>query len=162
MMTKVRRLSAEPVSVKRVGASVWVLRLLEPLELRAVTALREAFREAMDRDANDVVVDLADAPSVSAEGAAALAEMADFMRGRSGALWVAAPTPRDGYTLRLVREPLPDGLAGINPALDDALSALSAGVYSVREGSAILAERYQESPPDVSDLDVPDFAGVPA
>lgn len=157
-MTRVRTLSLEPVSVKRIGASVWILRLLESLELRAVPALREAFREAIDRDANDVVVDLASVGSVSVEGVAALAEMADLMRGRHGALWIAAPRLEgDGYTLRPVQERAPDGLAGISPALDDALSALSGGVYSVREGPAILADRLQESP-----LDVSDFAGVPA
>lgn len=157
-MTRVRTLSLEPVSVKRIGASVWILRLLESLELRAVPALREAFREAIDRDANDVVVDLASVGSVSVEGVAALAEMADLMRGRHGALWIAAPRLEgDGYTLRPVQERAPDGLAGISPALDDALSALSGWVYSVREGSAILADRLQESP-----LDVSDFAGVPA
>lgn len=157
-MTRVRTLSLEPVSVKRIGASVWILRLLESLELRAVPALREAFREAIDRDANDVVVDLASVGSVSVEGVAALAEMANLMRGRHGALWIAAPRLEgDGYTLRPVQERAPDGLAGISPALDDALSALSGGVYSVREGSAILADRLQESP-----LDVSDFAGVPA
>lgn len=157
-MTRVRTLSLEPVSVKRIGASVWILRLLESLELRAVPALREAFHEAINRDASDVVVDLASVGSVSVEGVAALADMADLMRGRHGALWIAAPRLEgDGYTLRPVQERAPDGLAGINPALDDALSALSAGVYSVREGSAILADRFQESP-----LDVSDFAGVPA
>lgn len=157
-MTRVRTLSLEPVSVKRIGASVWILRLLESLELRAVPALREAFREAIDRDANDVVVDLASVGSVSVEGVAALAEMADLMRGRHGALWIAAPRLEgDGYTLRPVQERAPDGLAGISPALDDALSALPGGVYIVREGSAILADRLQESP-----LDVSDFAGVPA
>jgi len=155
-MTKVHTFSSEPLSVKRVGASVWILRLRGSLELRAVSALREAFHEAIDRDANDVVVDLASVGSVSVEGAAALAEMADLMRGRNGALWIAAPRLEgDGYTLRPVQASALDGLAGISPALDDALSALSGGVYSVREGSAILADRFQESP-----LDVSDFAGV--
>ena len=159
-MTKVRTFSSEPMSVKRVGASVWILRLRESLEQRAVPALREAFREAITRDANDVVVDLATAGSVSVEGAAALAEMADLMRGRSGALWIAAPSLEgNGYTLRPVQEPAPDGLAGVNLALDDALSALSEvrTGYSVREASAILADRFEESA-----LDVSDFAGARA
>ena len=123
MMTEVRTFSSEPLSVKRVGATVWIFRLLESLEHRAVPALREAFREAIERDANDVVVDLAIVGSVSDEGAAALAEMADLMRDRSGALWIAAPRPEgDGYTLRPVQEPAPDGLAGVSPALDGALA----------------------------------------
>jgi len=159
MMTRVRTLSSEPVSVKRIGASVWILRLFESLELRAVPALREAFQEAINRDASEVVVDLAMADSVSAEGAAALADMADLMHGRNGALWIAAPRQDgDGYTLRPIQERAPDGLAGVHPALDDALSALSAGVYSVREGSAILADRFHEEAP----LDVSEVAGVPA
>ena len=157
-MTKVRTLSSESVSVKRIGASVWILRLLESLELRAVPALREAFHEAIEREANDVVVDLASVGSVSVEGVAALADMADVMRGRHGALWIAAPRLEgNGYTLRPIQARVPDGLAGISPALDDALSALSGGAFSVREGSAILADRFEEPA-----LDVSDFAGVPA
>lgn len=145
--------------MKRIGASVWILRLVESLELRAVPALREAFHEAINRDASEVVVDLAMADSVSAEGAAELAAMADLMHGRNGALWIAAPRQEgDGYTLRPIQERAPDGLAGVHPALDDALSALSAGGYSVREGSAILADRFQEEAP----LDVSEVAGVPA
>lgn len=127
MITKVQTFSSEPVSVRRVGASVWILRLLESLEFRAVPALREAFREAIKSDANDVVVDLGTAGSISADGAAALAEMVDLMRGRNGALWIAAPRSEgDGYTLRPVLEPAPDGLAGVSSALDGALSGVQA------------------------------------
>ena len=160
MMTKVHTFSSEPLSVKRVGASVWILRLRGSLELRAVSALREAFHEAIDRDANDVVVDLASVGSVSVEGVVALAEMADLMRGRNGALWIAAPRLEgDGYTLRPVQAPAFDGLAGVSLALDDALSELSGGRtgYRVREASAILADRFEEPA-----LDVSDFAGAPA
>lgn len=155
MMTKVRAFSSEQLSVNRVGASVWILRLRESLEFRAVAALREAFGEAIRWDANDVVVDLATADSVSAEGAAVLGEMADLMRGRSGALWISASKPEgDGYTLRPVQESAPGGLTGISPALDDALSELSEirPGYSVREASALLADRFEESARDVSDL----------
>ncbi|MDH4102108.1 MAG: STAS domain-containing protein [Thermoleophilia bacterium] len=159
-MTKVRTFSSEPISVRRVGASVWILRLRESLEFRAAAALREAFGEAIRRDANDVVVDLATADSVSAEGAAVLGEMADLMRSRNGALWIAAPGPGgDSYTLRPVRESAPGGLTGVSAALDGALSELSKirTGYSVREASAILADRFEEPA-----LYVSDFAGVPA
>lgn len=145
--------------MKRIGASVWILRLRESLELRAVPALREAFHEAINRDASDVVVDLAMADSISADGAAALADMADLMRGRNGALWVAAPRLEgDGYTLRPVQERAPDGLVGVHPALDDALSGLPTGAHSVRERSATLADRFQEEAP----VEASDVAGVPA
>ena len=95
--------------------------------MRAVPALREAFRAAVDGDAHDVVVELATTDTVSPEGAAALAEMVDVMRIRSGALWIAAPrVAGDGYTLRPVSQAAPDGLVGISPALDVALTGAAA------------------------------------
>lgn len=122
-MTNVHSLPAAPLTIRRIGASVWILRVLESLELRAVPALREAFRVAVASDAHDVVVDLATAETISSEGAAALVEMADFMHGRSGALWIAAPRVNgNGYTLRPIQETGPDGLVGVSPALDGALT----------------------------------------
>lgn len=159
MSANVRTISSEPVTVERIGGGVWILRVLESLELRAVPALREAFGEAIECDASDVVVDLAMADSVSTDGAAALADMADLMHGRDGALWIAARRLEgDGYTLRPVEGRLPDGLVGVHPALDHALSGLSTRVRSVRTGSAILADRFREEAP----ADASDVAGVPA
>lgn len=127
MTTNVHPLPTAPVAIRRIGANVWILRLLESLELRAVPALREAFRVAVDGDAHDVVVDLATVDTVSTKGAAALAEMVDVMRARNGGLWIAAPrTDGDGYTLRPVQQAAPDGLVGVSPALDVALSEAAA------------------------------------
>jgi hypothetical protein len=120
-------LSPTLLSIRRVGASVWIFRLLESLERRTVTVLRDAFRDAIDRDASDVVVDFALAEEVSTEGAAALVEMAGVMRGRCGALWIAAPTgDGHGYTLRAVHQTGPDGMLGVTPALDGALTGAQA------------------------------------
>jgi len=116
-------LPTAPLAIRRVGASVWILRLLESLESRAVPALREAFRVALAADAHDVVVGVATAETISPEGAAALAEMVDVMHVRSGALWIAAPRPAgDGYTLRPVSQADPGGLVGVSPVLDVALA----------------------------------------
>jgi len=116
-------LPTAPLAIRRVGASVWILRLRESLESRAVPALREAFRVALAADAHDVVVDFATAETISPEGAAALAEMVDVMHVRSGALWIAAPRlAGDGYTLRPVSQAGPDGLVGVSPVLDVALA----------------------------------------
>jgi anti-anti-sigma regulatory factor len=127
MTTDVRSLPSAPLAVRRVGAGVWILRLRESLELRTVPALREAFRVAVDADAHDVVVDFATAETISPEGAAAIAEMVDVMHVRSGALWIAAPRGAgDGYTLRPVSQAAPDGLVGVSPALDVALTGAAA------------------------------------
>ena len=120
-------LPTAPLAIRRVGASVWIFRLRESLKSRAVPALREAFRAAVDADAHDVVVDLATAEAISSEGAATLAEMVDVMHVRGGAFWIAAPrVAGDGYTLRPVSQAGPDGLVGISPALDVALTGRAA------------------------------------
>ena len=128
MTTQVQHsLPPVPLTIRRVGASVWILRLRESLELRAVAALREAFRVAVDADAHDVVVDFAATEAISPEGAAALAEMVDVMHVRSGAFWIAAPrVAGDGYTLRSVSQSAPEGLVGVSTALDVALTGLAA------------------------------------
>jgi anti-anti-sigma regulatory factor len=127
MTTDLHSVPGAPLAIRRVGASVWILRLRESLELRAVPALREAFRVAVDADAHDVVVDFATAESISPEGAATLAEMVDVMHVRGGALWLAAPRAAgDGYTLRPVTQTTPDGLVGVTPALDGAFAGAAA------------------------------------
>lgn len=127
MNTSTQAPPAGPLTVQRVGTDVWILRLLESLEQDAVSALRDAFGEAIERDATDVVVDLGAVAIVSVEGAAAIAAMADLMHGRKGALWVAAArSDGDGYTLRPVHEPTREGLVGVSRALDDALAGPAA------------------------------------
>ena len=122
MTTSAHAISAEPLAVKRVGNTVWILRLLESLEGAAVSTLCGAVSEAVEGDATDVVVDLGTVATVSLEGAAALVGMADLMRSRNGALWIAAARPDDaGYTLRPIHRPTTAGLMGISPALDRAL-----------------------------------------
>ena len=125
MNTSAHAVAAEPLAVKRVAKGVWILRLLESLEGGAVSSLRQACGDAIERDATDLVVDLGSVAAVSVEGAAALAAMVDLMHSRGGALWIAGAWPHeDGYTLRPVHQPSPAGLLGVSPALDRALEAL--------------------------------------
>jgi anti-anti-sigma regulatory factor len=127
MTTKAQPLPVGALAISRIGPSAWILRVVESLETRAVPALRETFRTALENDAHDVVVDLPTAAAVSPEAAAALAEMAETMSARGGALWIAAPRPGgDGYTLRPVQRAAPDGLVGVSRALDVALVGAAA------------------------------------
>jgi anti-anti-sigma regulatory factor len=120
-------LPTAPLAIRRVGAGVRILRLRESLESRAVPTLRAAFRAALAADAHDVVIDLATTQDISPEGAAVLAEMVDVMHVRGGALWIAAPrVAGDGYTLRPVSQAAPEGLVGISPGLDVALTGAAA------------------------------------
>jgi hypothetical protein len=101
---------------------VWILRLVESLEQDTVSALLDAFGDAIERDATDVVVDLGTVADVSVEGATMLVALADHMRSRNGALWIAAARPEvAGHTLRAIHEPEPSRLIGISSALDRAL-----------------------------------------
>lgn len=119
MNTTAHAVAPGPVVVRRVGDAMWILRVLESLEDGTVSALHNAFRDAIERDATDVVVDLGTVSTVSAEGATTLATMVDFTQSRNGALWIAAAWPDGtGYTLRPIHEPAPAGLIGVSAALD--------------------------------------------
>ena len=123
-MFKTTAVTAEPLTVKQIGVTVWILRLCETaFEHRAVTAVGEAFREAVEREASDIVVDLNRAAKVSAAGVATLTAMAEEMLARNGALWIAAPWSEGaGYTLRPIQEPGTRGLVGLSPVLDLAIA----------------------------------------
>jgi anti-anti-sigma regulatory factor len=113
---------AGAVTVTRVGRASWILRVRGSLEHETVSALREAFGDAVRCEATDVVVDLGSITTVSPDGAATLAAMADDMRRWNRVLWIAATWPDGkGHTLRPIQEPPPAGLIGIASALDDAL-----------------------------------------
>jgi hypothetical protein len=118
--------SSLELSVVRVGGSVWIIRLLEALGPAAVSHLRAAFDEAVANGAADIVVELAPTEETSTQGAAALGEMADVMRARNGALWIAVPrADGDEYVLRPVRDAAPAGLIGLSEDLDSALAGVT-------------------------------------
>ena len=120
--TALQEPQSEELTVTRVAADVWILRLLEPFDGVALIAFREVFGDALSGDVHDLVVDLGAIARVSVDGAATLGVAADVMRARAGALWIAAAWEGGaGYTLRPIYDPAPDGLAGISLALDDAL-----------------------------------------
>jgi hypothetical protein len=144
MTTTPDALSAESLAVKRIGSAIWIMRLLEPLGCGGASALRDAFSEAIERDASDIVVDLGTQPVVSVEEAATLVAMAAHMRARDRALWVAAGwSEGTGYTLRLIRDSGPAGLLGLSPALDSALHALDSAIGG--ESGVALTSRSQRA-----------------
>lgn len=114
------------LGVTRVSESAWVLRPMGPLEDHAVGALRDAFLEAVDSGAENLLVDLSHVASVDVGGAATLLAMADLTRGRSGRFWLAAHrSDGAGHTLRAIDEDGPEALLGVSAALDAALQQLA-------------------------------------
>lgn len=121
--------TCDSVAVRRVGETVWILRPIGELESHTVDALRDAFLEAVDTGAQNVVVDLSEVDTIATEGAATLVAMTDLMRGRNGSLWIAARWAEDaGHTLRVIAEQGPRALVGMSAALDAALGQLSLDV----------------------------------
>lgn len=121
--------AADALSVKRVGTRTTILRLRESLEGAAVSILYDAFDDALEHGATDVVVDLGTPSAVSVEGAATLTAMAASMRGGNRTLWIAAGwSDGSGYTLRPIRESGPTALTGVSPALDHALASLASAL----------------------------------
>lgn len=112
--------------VRRVGDSVWILRPREALERRLVGVLRDAFLEAVDSGAEQVVVDLSEIETIAPDGAEMLVVMAEHMLGRNGGLWLAARWSNGaGHALRAIEGRGLDALRGLSPALDVALEELS-------------------------------------
>ena len=112
--------------VRQVGTSVWILRPRHALEGRLVGVLRDAFLEAVDSGAQQVVVDLSEVEMIAPQGAATLVAMADHVLARKGAFWLAATwLGGTGPALRAIEEHGPDALRGLSPALDSALEELA-------------------------------------
>lgn len=112
----------DSIAVRRIGEWVWILRPIEELASDTVDALRDAFLEAVDSGAQNVVVDLSEVDRIATEGAATLVAMADLMRGRNGCLWIAARRAEGaGHTLRAIDEHGSRALLGVSAALDAAL-----------------------------------------
>jgi len=119
----------EAVAIRRVGESVWILRPTEALGHHAVEVLRDAFLEAVDSGAQNIVVDLSDVDTMAAGGAETILAMADLMRGRNGSLWLAARwSEGEGHSLRAIDERGPRALVGVSAVLDAALEHLSSDV----------------------------------
>lgn len=122
-----RAAAEDSVVVKRVGETSWILRPREALQGRTVDVLRDAFLEAADSGAQNVVLDLSDSDTVAFDGAATLVAMAELMLGRGGLLWLATRWHgRPGHTLRPIEELSYEALAGMTTALDAALAELPA------------------------------------
>jgi anti-anti-sigma regulatory factor len=124
-MAKTNTATSASLAVTRVGETVAILRPREALRDRAVTNLRDAFLDEVDGGALAVVVDLSEVDDIGANGAAALVSMADLLRSRNGALWIAVARPDvGGHTLREIETRGAEAFGGICPALDAALERL--------------------------------------
>lgn len=124
-MLRVRREAEDSLVVTRLGETSWILRPREMLEGHAVASLRDAFLEAVDTGAQNVVVDLSEIDAIATDGAATLVAMADLMLGRNGLLWIAARRVEPpGHTLRPIDAHGANALVGVASALDAALERL--------------------------------------
>ncbi len=121
------------LAVTRVTDVLWILRPQGTIAGRTVARLRDAFLEAVDCGAREVVVDLSAVESVAEDGATTIAAMSDDLLGRGGAFWIAARGPEDArLRLRPVAARGPEGLRGMASVLDAAMAREDAPEHSCR------------------------------